>query len=80
MSLMELLASIERLHGSRPELIRDAWRTGDQRYYVSDTRRLMDSTGWAPRVGVDEGLARLYAWLREDRVGGEAVTVGRSVR
>jgi len=79
-SLMELIDAIERLHGARPELIRDAWRTGDQRYYVSDTRRFAEATGWAPRVGVEEGLSRLYAWLREDRVGREAASVGRSVR
>jgi CDP-paratose 2-epimerase len=39
------------------------WRVGDQRYYVSDTRKFQAATGWAPRVGVREGVGRLYDWL-----------------
>lgn len=66
-SLIELLDLIEQLHGERPELEREGWRTGDQRYYVSDTRRFQEATGWAPRVGVRSGVARLYQWLMESR-------------
>jgi CDP-paratose 2-epimerase len=42
----------------------DAWRPGDQRYYVSNTTRFRTATGWAPRIGVAEGLDRLTRWLR----------------
>jgi len=62
-SLRDLLDRIERLHGTRPSVDFDAWRTGDQRYYVSDTSAFRRETGWQPRVGADEGIALLFDWL-----------------
>ena len=41
------------------------WRAGDQRIYVSDTSRIQHRLGWAPRVGVSDGLDRLVQWLEE---------------
>jgi CDP-paratose 2-epimerase len=64
-SLLELLELIEELVGHRPEVRFESWRTGDQRYYVSDTRKFQAATGWSPRVGVREGVSRLHAWLAE---------------
>ncbi|CAM3593733.1 NAD-dependent epimerase/dehydratase family protein [Corallococcus sp. ZKHCc1 1396] len=66
-SLLELLELIERRTGHRPRVTFEDWRTGDQRYYVSDTRAFMRETGWMPRVGVREGVSRLSAWLEELR-------------
>jgi CDP-paratose 2-epimerase len=66
-SLLELVERIGELHGSRPALRFDAWRTGDQRYYVSDTRAFAAATGWAPQYGVPEGVERLYQWLVASR-------------
>lgn len=66
-SLLELLDLIRELHGGKLPLAREGWRTGDQRYYVSDTERFREATGWTPRVGVDEGVRRLYEWLLESR-------------
>jgi CDP-paratose 2-epimerase len=62
-SLLDLLDRIEELHGERPELDFERWRTGDQRYYVSDTRAFEEATGWQRRVSAGEGIARLYRWL-----------------
>lgn len=81
-SLHDLLDRIERLHGQRPAMDFDAWRTGDQRYYVSDTSAFQRETGWQPRVGAEEGIALLFDWLaaRQDRRGaartGQRVAAG----
>jgi len=64
-SLLELLERIERLCGGLPPLRFEDWRPGDQRYYVSDTRKFQAATGWRPRVGVEEGVLRLREWLLE---------------
>ena len=61
-SLLELLELIGRL-GPAPEVRFGDWRVGDQRYYVSDTRRFADATGWAPKVEPDQGVALLHEWL-----------------
>jgi CDP-paratose 2-epimerase len=65
LSLLELLDLIAELTGRRPEVEHAPWRTGDQRYYVSDTRRLQHLIGWRPQVGVRQGVTRLLQWLRQ---------------
>lgn len=69
-SLLDLLDRIEALEGLRPATQHQDWRTGDQRYYVSDTRRFTQATGWRTRTGAIEGIERLHAWLRELRAMG----------
>jgi CDP-paratose 2-epimerase len=64
-SLLDVLDRIEQLHGECPDATFERWRIGDQRYYVSDTTSFERATGWTPRIGIDEGLERLYAWLQE---------------
>jgi CDP-paratose 2-epimerase len=64
-SLLELLDGITAANGRAPQVAFEGWRTGDQRYYVSDTSRFTALTGWRPRVGVAEGLARLHRWVGE---------------
>ena len=66
-SLLELVDLIGALHGRRPEVLHDGWRTGDQRYYVSDVSRFAAATGWSPRVNVRQGVGNLYNWLLEFR-------------
>jgi CDP-paratose 2-epimerase len=64
-SLLELVELIAEMHGETPVIQLADWRPGDQRYYVSDTRRFRAATGWAPCVGVRQGLKLLYQWLTE---------------
>jgi CDP-paratose 2-epimerase len=66
-SLLELIDLIGALHGRRPEVAFEDWRTGDQRYYVSNTARFEAATGWRPRVNAREGVRNLYNWLLEFR-------------
>jgi CDP-paratose 2-epimerase len=61
--LIEVIDWIEAMHGTKPEIRVREWRIGDQRYYVSDTRKFKAASGWAPKVSVHEGLERLYRWL-----------------
>jgi CDP-paratose 2-epimerase len=62
-SLLELIEHIAALNGDGPDLEFGNWRVGDQRWYVSDTRKFTAATGWRPRVGVEEGVRRLHDWL-----------------
>lgn len=67
-SLLELVNLIATLAGRRPRVEHEEWRTGDQRYYVSDTRRFQEATGWSPVVDVATGVQRLFAWLDENDI------------
>jgi CDP-paratose 2-epimerase len=62
-SLREMIAMIGDLNGSAPALNFRPWRPGDQPWYVSDIGRIHAALGWAPQVGVNEGLRQLEAWL-----------------
>lgn len=66
-SLLELLETLSQLSGVQPDVRFAPEREGDQRWYVSDTRKFRAATGWMPTVGVEEGLARLHAWLVTSR-------------
>jgi len=65
LSLLELLALLREQRGLRPATRFSPWRNGDQRYYVSDTRRFRSATGWKPTIGAPEGIKKLAAWLDE---------------
>jgi CDP-paratose 2-epimerase len=62
-SLLEVVDLVADATGRRPRLSYAAERPGDQRYYVADTSRFTQATGWRPRVGVEEGLTTLAEWL-----------------
>ena len=75
-SLLELLRIIEGVHGKPPELEFADWRAADQLYYVSDTGKFSQATGWKPRVNVTGGIGRLYHWLLEN-VDSASIVKGR---
>jgi CDP-paratose 2-epimerase len=63
-SLLELLDLLAEIHGGDLAVRFEDWRAADQRYYVADTSKFSGLTGWQPRVGVHEGVRRLYEWIR----------------
>jgi CDP-paratose 2-epimerase len=62
-SLLELLERGAVLNGRPAEIRFQPWRTGDQRWYVSNIGAFRATTGWFPRVGVAAGVTRLHEWL-----------------
>jgi CDP-paratose 2-epimerase len=66
-SLLELIELIEELEGEATDVLWDAERPGDQRWYVSDTRKFGAATGWQPRVAPAEGVEALAEWLASAR-------------
>jgi CDP-paratose 2-epimerase len=67
-SLLELLDLLAELHGGERSVRFEDWRAADQRYYVADTSKFSGLTGWQPRVGVHEGVRRLYEWSKNGGV------------
>ena len=66
-SLRQLLRSIEDLLGRPVEIAFADWRAGDQRYYVSNTRRAAHELGLRPPVPWRTGVAALARWLADER-------------
>jgi len=80
-SLLELLDLLGELLGHVPEVEFDGWRTGDQRYYVSDTTKFQRAAGWKPQISVQSGLERLHRWLLEARPGAPVIaSIGNGAR
>lgn len=63
-TVWDILKKIETIAGRRFEVRQEAPRAGDQRYTFADTTKLRTHFGWEPRVGLDEGLAQQWEWLR----------------
>lgn len=68
-SLLQLIAHIEGLIGRHVEVAFESWRAGDQRYFVSDTRRITRELSLPAPTPWRSGLARLGEWLMESRRG-----------
>ncbi|MCL2449812.1 MAG: GDP-mannose 4,6-dehydratase [Polyangiaceae bacterium] len=66
-SLLDVLARLEAIEGCRHRVLFEPWRTADQRWYVSDTRKLENTLGWCPRVSVEAGIAALAGWASSAR-------------
>jgi len=66
-SLLDLLGLIGETYGKQPDVRFDDWRPGDQRYYVSDTRKFEEAAGWTAETDVVRGIERLARWLCEAR-------------
>jgi len=49
-----------------PSMNFDEFRPGDQKIYVSDIRKAKTELGWAPRVGIAEGLRMLISSWKMD--------------
>ncbi|MGK7396807.1 MAG: SDR family NAD(P)-dependent oxidoreductase [Candidatus Cyclobacteriaceae bacterium M3_2C_046] len=64
-SLKQVIHILNQTHWDQALIHYDQWRTGDQKYYVSDTRKFQQMTGWKPIVGYKPGIVRLYHWLKE---------------
>jgi CDP-paratose 2-epimerase len=63
LSLRELVVRLGELNGRGLAVTYGDWRPGDQRVFVADVRKAERELGWAPRVPVAEGLARLHQWV-----------------
>jgi CDP-paratose 2-epimerase len=77
-SLLELLDLLGSLIKRPVRRTFAAWRTADQRFYVSDTRRFGSATGWQPTVSVENGLAELMEWLEHEAIAPAARASARA--
>ncbi len=58
---------LENLLGRKIEVGRGSWRPGDQKIFVSDIRKAGRELGWTPKVGVQEGIVRLFDWVQANQ-------------
>jgi UDP-glucuronate 4-epimerase len=64
-TISALVKSLERLLGVRAKVVAGAKPASDVPATFADVSALTALTGYAPKVGLDEGLGRFVAWYRE---------------
>lgn len=58
---------IERLLGKNLDVKRGDWRPGDQKVFYADYRKAEAELGWKPQISLEEGIERLFQWVRENK-------------
>ena len=58
---------LESLLGRSIQVARGDWRPGDQKVFVADIRKAERELGWKPKIGVEEGVKRLFEWVKENQ-------------
>jgi CDP-paratose 2-epimerase len=58
---------LEKLLGKPVPVQRGDWRPGDQKVFVADIRKAGQELGWKPKIGVEEGVGKLFEWVKENR-------------
>lgn len=64
---VELGPMLEQLLGHKVQVHQGDWRPGDQRICIMDTRKARRELGWRPKVGVAEGVQKLYEWVVQNK-------------
>ncbi|MFC1932857.1 hypothetical protein ACFLXU_04425 [Chloroflexota bacterium] len=65
-SILELLDFLKKDLCIEPSEVNfGSWRLADQKVYISNTQKAKGEFGWEPRVSKEEGIRRLYEWMKQ---------------
>jgi CDP-paratose 2-epimerase len=64
---IEFFPMLEKLLGKKIKVARGDWRPGDQRVFYADIRKAGKELGWKPKIGVEEGVTKLFEWVNENK-------------
>jgi nucleoside-diphosphate-sugar epimerase len=67
-TVWDIIHRLEALAGRKANIKQEPARAGDQRYTFADTAKLRTHLGWEPRVSLEDGLARQWAWQQTEPV------------
>ena len=67
LSLLELLEELRRLTGKYPQVSFSAWRSADQKVYISDIRKARKQLGWNPTISPLQGVSRVLTWVGNNK-------------
>lgn len=70
-SLLELIGKLEKILGKKIKVQFVPARPGDQKIYISNISKAKKVFNWQPRMEIDEGLAKLVAWVEALRMQGQ---------
>src|SRR5215216_546194 len=56
---------LQRLLGKEIDVAGEDWRPGDQRVFYADSRKAKGELDWEPKIDLEEGIERLFTWVKE---------------
>jgi CDP-paratose 2-epimerase len=65
-SLLDLIRLVRERFGVEMAYRFEGWRPGDQKVFVADISKAGRLLEWRPRIDREEGIARLFGWIREN--------------
>lgn len=65
-SILELFDKLSKNYSLNVVYKHDLVRPGDQRIFISDNSKLIKSIGWKPKINLDDGIAEILKWTREN--------------
>jgi len=66
LSLLELLAILEKKLGREIKHKFSDWRPGDQKVFVSDISKAKKEFGWEPKISAEKGVGLLIDWAKDN--------------
>ena len=64
---IEFKPILEKLLGQKIPTGTGDWRPGDQPVFISDIRKAQRELNWNPKVNVEDGISRLFNWVKENK-------------
>lgn len=58
---------LEKMLGRKIKTRIKEWRPGDQPVFISDIRKARKILGWQPIISVEQGIRRLFDWVKENQ-------------
>lgn len=67
LSLLELIAYLEKYLDKKINLDYSDWRPGDQPVFIADTSKAQKELGWNIKINPEQGVEKLIAWLKDKK-------------
>lgn len=66
MSLLELIAFLEKFFNKKIKLKFSDWRPGDQPVFICNINKAKKLLGWQPKISPEKGVELLYEWVKDN--------------
>ena len=63
LSLLELFDMLEEKLNIKIHVKKNNWRESDQKFFVSDNKKIQKLTSWFPVIDLDNGINKMISWI-----------------
>ena len=67
LSLIELFKNLENQLSIKILITKNKWRESDQKFFVSDNKKIYKFTKWKPKIDYETGIKKMIEWVNESK-------------